>query len=50
MIVVVSFTLLENRRKHVSVVFIFLMIPFFYLRIFAVMNFFSKLFLIEIDL
>ena len=35
MIVVVSFTLFENCRKHVSVVFIFLMIPFFYLRIFC---------------
>ena len=49
MIVVVSFTLFENCRKDVSVVFIFLMIPFFYLWIFCSYAFFSKLFLIKID-
>ena len=35
MIEVVSFALLQNCRKLVSVVFIFLMIFFFYLRIFC---------------
>ena len=34
MIEVASFALLQNGRKQVSVVFIFLMIFFFYLRIF----------------
>ena len=40
MIVVVRFTLFEKCRKHVSVVFIFLMIPFFYLWIFCSYEFF----------
>ena len=40
MIVVVSFTLFQNCRMHVPVVFIFLMIPFFYLRIFCSYEFF----------
>ena len=35
MIVVVSFTLFQNCRNHVPVVFVFLMTTFFYLRIFC---------------
>ena len=48
-VAVVSITLFENCRKHVSVFFIFLVIPFFYLWIFYSYDFFNKLFLIEID-
>ena len=49
MIEVVSFALLQNCRKQVSVVFIFLMIFFFYLRIFCSYRFFRNLFLKEMD-
>ena len=51
MIVVVSFALFQNCKKHVSLVFIFRLTSFFYLRIFCSYEFFfSKLFLMEIGL
>ena len=49
MIEVVSYALLQNCRKLVSVAFIFLMIFFFCLSIFCSYKFFIKLFLKEMD-